>query len=256
MPDRATDDARDLLGAYVLGAVDEEERARVERLLLEDSDARTELHALQLAAAWLANSGLRPPERVWDRIEAEIRADAGAARDPAAAPGPEPTPPARVSAATVLRPRRPRRVLPIAAGVVAVLVVTGALVAGLRGGGGGSRVASRLEVAARAAARDPAARTMVLRSEDGRFRAHVVMLPDGRGYLTGAHLPAARPGRTYQLWAITGWHPPVSVGLLGPEPTVHEFRVQPALSALAISNEPAKGSREPTTTPVVRGALS
>src|SRR5262249_32765227 len=72
---RLTDsERRELLGAYALDALDPDERAQVDELLLHDADARAELHALQLGASWLSESALRPPAHVWEGIASTIGA--------------------------------------------------------------------------------------------------------------------------------------------------------------------------------------
>jgi anti-sigma-K factor RskA len=69
---------------------------------------------------------------------------------------------------------------------------------------------------------------------------------------TAAHLPAAPPGRVYQLWFIAG-KTPVSAGLLaspnaqGSLTTTIATPVDlPNPDALAVSIEPAGGSPGPT----------
>ena len=71
---------RELLGAYALGALDDDERAQVEQFLLDDPEARSELHALQLGAAWLARGEAPPPAHVWSRVAAEVEAELGRER--------------------------------------------------------------------------------------------------------------------------------------------------------------------------------
>ena len=57
-----TPDARALLGAYALDAVDDDEAAAVAELVAEDEAADRELHRLRGAAAWIgATEALAPP---------------------------------------------------------------------------------------------------------------------------------------------------------------------------------------------------
>ena len=51
------DELNALLGAYALGAVDDDEREQVEAYVAEDTAAADELEQLQDAAVWLAVSG-------------------------------------------------------------------------------------------------------------------------------------------------------------------------------------------------------
>src|SRR5262245_56235106 len=75
--DRNDQGARSPRGAYVLDAVDSEEREQVEQLVLEDQASRAELHALQLGAAWLRRADGRPAARVWDAIRSELELGPG-----------------------------------------------------------------------------------------------------------------------------------------------------------------------------------
>ena len=55
-------DTRELVGAYALDAVDDDEAAEVAELVAGDADARRELHRLRGAAAWIgATEALAPP---------------------------------------------------------------------------------------------------------------------------------------------------------------------------------------------------
>jgi anti-sigma-K factor RskA len=231
---------RELLGAYALGALEEDERGQVERFLLREPDARSELHALQLGAAWLARSAPRPSANVWSRIATEVEHDL--VRDNTAQSIPSP-----------LRPRvSRRRLLTLAAAVVALLATTLGVVE-LIGTGGSSRDVA-LSRALQSAERSPDARFVDLLAPDGAGSARVVVLPDGRGFVISAALPRLDDRQTYQLWALTG-SGPVSGGLLGRTPGVHPFRYPRGTSALAITAERAGGSRAPNGQAVAIGAL-
>src|SRR6185295_16574978 len=173
-------EVKELLGAYALGALDDDERQQVERLVLTDQDARAELHALQLGAAWLARSDLRPAPRVWDAIQQQMEPPAPTALED--------------------RRRRPRRRLVAfaAAAVVAAGVVVG--IATLEGSG---PKPTSVEAAARAAIRDPDAEHLDLLGPDGSLEARLAVYEDGHGYLGDSSLPRLDDRRTYQLWAIT-----------------------------------------------------
>jgi anti-sigma-K factor RskA len=203
------DDLRGLLGAYALGALEPDEQARVEALLLSDQEARAELHALQLGAAWLARSDLRPSEGVWTRIRAEVDADtdaSGSGRDE------DVDPPVSLDA----RRNRRRAVAGVAAVAAAVaLGIVGVAVVQDTNGGDGTSV----EAAARAAARDPGARRVELRTPEGRVAAQLAVYADGRGYVVDAKLPELDARQTYQLWAIPS-SGAVSAAVLGRSPSV------------------------------------
>ena len=223
-------DVRGLLGAYALDALEPDERARVDELLLRDHDARAELHALQLAAAWLARSDLAPSAQVWQRIRSEIETDAAEV---------EVVRPAR------LMDRRRRRVR-VVAGAVAAAVVAGVLATAVilaSDGNGGPPI----EAAARAAATDPRARIVELRTPEGRFAARLAVDADGYGYVVRTTLPDLDGRRTYQLWAITPTGP-VSAAVMGRAPSVTVVRGADgnSVSKYAITVERQGASSAPT----------
>ena len=76
------DEIEELLGAYALDAVDDDERRQVEELPAPPNPrARAEVDEHREVATLLAFSGARAPEGLWDRI-------AGALEERAPAPGP------------------------------------------------------------------------------------------------------------------------------------------------------------------------
>lgn len=69
----------------------------------------------------------------------------------------------------------------------------------------------------------------------------IVLTEDGTGYVSESSLPALPDGRTYQLWAVVDGRV-ISAGVLGQDPEVVPFRVDPSgLEALAITEEIAGG---------------
>jgi anti-sigma-K factor RskA len=76
-------------------------------------------------------------------------------------------------------------------------------------------------------------------------------------------LPAARDGRTYQLWAIAKGKPPMSMGVFNTDARGHAALVLPVdqqitalgfIDACGLTEEPAGGSPQPTETPRLLGA--
>jgi len=65
-------DIEDLLGAYALDSVDNDERRAVEDHLSACVDCRRELRNHREVTALLAGQTVHPPARVWERIVAEI----------------------------------------------------------------------------------------------------------------------------------------------------------------------------------------
>jgi hypothetical protein len=107
-----------------------------------------------------------------------------------------------------------------------------------------------------AAARDVAgSRSIELASTDGRRSAEAVVLPDGTGYLVGDGLPALTRERTYQLWAVVG-PSAISVGVLGPDPSIVPFKMDGNVSALAITEETAGGVVSSRQSPIAVGKLA
>lgn len=241
------DDLRSLLGAYALDALDADERAAVEARLLEDQDARAELHALQLGAAWLERSAQRPSPAVWDAVAREMESDlARDAGNPVADAGTRTVTPLR------RRPRVVTRTLALAAAFAAVVAVAG----GVR-----TAVDDRIDVgdAALAAVIDvarsePGARSIVLETANGSPAVEAVVHVDGTGLAVPRDLAPLGARRTYQLWAITA-DGPVSLGTLGNHQGARTFDAARGASALAITEEPRGGSPEPTGVPIATGDL-
>ena len=228
----------ELLGAYALDAVDDDERRLVDAHLLECPRCRAELAGHLEAASWMAGGGSRAPEGLWDRIadslddhvpalrltvvDLDVARQAGVSA-PAAAPADD----GRVVSMASRSRRRLTQTLVAAVGVAAaVILVLGIVVA---------RQENRLddmtrEVATvdlqRAAGQayaDPSATKVALAApEGGDTKATVVVLPDGTGFVLGDPLPELPDGRTYQLWGIEGERV-ISLGVRGSAPTVAAF---------------------------------
>ena len=86
--------------------------------------------------------------------------------------------------------------------------------------------------------------------------------PTNRWTFVAYNLPATSPGHTYQLWLVTRDQKKVSAGTFEPQPNgsaiVHAtYALAPdSLAAIAVTNEPAGGSAQPTTTPFLVGAAA
>lgn len=220
------EEARELLGVYAIGALDDDERAEVEELVLADADARAELHTLQLGVAWLDHASTGAPTQVWRAIEQEIAGDAVV-----------------VDLGARRHARWPRVVGIAAAAAVLALGTIGVLVA--RDDGGSPTVAA---LAAQAATRADA-QTLPVVGADGD-RAGRLVVSDGQAYLVWSSPPAvAASGSTYQLWAITA-DGPTSAGLLGADARDRAFPMGPEATGVAVTLEPRGGSRAPTGIPV------
>jgi anti-sigma-K factor RskA len=79
--------------------------------------------------------------------------------------------------------------------------------------------------------------------------------------LAGSNVPAPTPGRTLQLWIVPKSGTPISAGVFTPDPggnvmVIAAAQTSPAdAAALAISDEPAGGSPQPTTAPAYVGSI-
>jgi len=236
-------DIEDLLGAFALDAVDDDERDIVEAHLAGCPRCRAEVERHRETAALLAQGGERAPEGVWDRI-AEALDEAPPALD--LAPVARRTIGLRVAAATMA----------VAAAV--------ALFLGVALGRHDSHRLDNIDKlaqaiqeanvnsAAFAALSDPAAEQVKLASADGRSSARVVRLPDGTGYLVPGTLAPLPPGRVYQLWAVRA-DAKISLGVLGASPGVSPFRMTGPVSAYAVTDEVAGGVATTSNQPVVVG---
>ncbi|WP_199424318.1 anti-sigma factor [Actinotalea solisilvae] len=236
------DGVRDLLGAYALDAVDDLERRAVERLVARDTDAAAELAQLRATVAELAATDAAPPPA---GLRAAVLAQVAATVQDR---------PTAIDAVTAPRPRRTssgrpsgRWLVAAAAAAVVALAVPSSVAwqQHQRAVVAEQRSADLAELLA-------APGTEVLRGDvDGGGTAVAVLAADG-AVLVADGLPALDADQTYQLWAMRDGVP-VPAGLF--EPTSGSAQVaaedyRPG-DGLAVSVEPAGGSAQPTTTPVV-----
>ena len=111
-----------------------------------------------------------------------------------------------------------------------------------------------LDQRANAAFAAPGARQGNLLADNGEVVARVVVDPNGQGYVQGTALIALDDGQAYQLWSLdTGQ--PVSLGLLGRNPSTSAFASNANASRLALSIEPVSGSTQPTSKPIAVAEL-
>jgi len=247
----------ELLAAYALDAVDPEEREQLDAHLARVPRARREVDELREAAALLAFSDAdRAPAELWGRIEHALGAEPPRLVLPLA-PGAERAPRRRG------RGIGTRVAVAIAAASAAAAVVTAVVVDHEM-----SRQEERLDLvaasmahddmrrAAEAAATDPRARTLRLDAASGRGSAMVVTMPGGDSFLMAHDIPRLAPGRTYQLWAVTGdaTRPTmVSAGVLGRTLDVAAFHAPEGARGFMVTAEPASGVVHTDATPLLEG---
>lgn len=249
------DDDLELLGAYALGAVDDDERRRVDALLARSPEARAELARYEHAMGALTDAEATTPLPTgsWDRMRAALHADDTGPADDARAPGlpalrlpPRAAPDDGVVVPLRPRGRRPLVLLSAAAAVLAAGLTIGTLI---RSDG------PSLRETAAAVLADPTSRRGTLSGEVGGTGVAVPVAVDARGtgYLFGDELPRLDEGRVYQLWSLDG-AAPVSLAVLGRDGGLTTF-IGGGVRQLAISTEEAPGVTAPTN-PVAAGDLA
>jgi anti-sigma-K factor RskA len=234
------EEIQDLLAAYAIDAVDDDERREIDEYLAGDPEARAEVSGLQHSASYLAHTGGPPPPGVWEKLEAVIQESAR----PDAPPPPRLVPNARPA-------RTPRRWQWVAAAASVVAIVFGAL--WLTDGGSDSGSPDGTAALARAAENASGARNARLVDADGDVLAKAVVLPDGTGYLT-SELPVLPAGRTYQLWGVDNRNT-ISLGVMGRSPSVVAFQAAGHPVALAVTEERAGGVVTSANQPAAVGDL-
>lgn len=236
----SSEEIQDLLAAYAIDAVDDDERRAIDQYLVHNADARAEVSGFQHSASYLAHTGGPPPPGVWERLESAIHESTRAEA---------PAPPRLVPNAR--RARTPRRWQWVAAAASVVAVVFGAL--WLFGGGTDSESAGGTTALATAAEHASGARKAKLVDADGNVLAKAVVLPDGTGYVT-SQLPKLPVGRTYQLWGVDNRNT-ISLGVMGPSPDVIAFHAAGHPAAIAITEERAGGVPVTKNNPAAAGDL-
>jgi len=277
--DRSPTDHRafqELLGVYALDAVDPETAAMVERHLAECVRCSIEVAQHHEVAGLLANSGGESPAELWDGIATRLntsappswdrlvsRLEPGAGRadrlvDPDESDG---GPAAAVVPLSAGRRRRwlQRGAALVAAAAVVAAVVLGVQVAHLHHQVSALQTRPLLSAAEQSALGRPSTRQVQLTASAGSSepgRVTVVLTASGTGFVEVHRLPVLATGRTYQLWGVIGGTT-ISLGLLGPDPSVVPFSVAGGRSvqAFAITAEHAGGVVQSTNPPVVAGEV-
>jgi len=226
-------DPHDLLAAYALDALDEDERERFERHLEECDECSQQLALLRepVAALAYAAEGPAPPESLRGRILERARAEP--------------------RAAVIRMPRR--RNWPLAA-VAGVAAAAACLAIGL------GLWANSLSNSLDRERGDTSAYEEIIRSgataqpligADGSL----LVAEDGRAALVVCGLAEAPSAKTYEAWVITG-ETPRPAGLFrggnGCNPVVLTERV-PNAATVAVTLEDAGGATSPTLPILIRG---
>ena len=228
----------DLLGAYALDAVDDDERRAVEKYLLVNPRARAEVEDHREVASLLAFSGATAPDGLWDTITAGLEEAAPAPRgelaDVLALDQAGPTTRARATGRPGARWMMGAgwAATAAAAAVVAVVVVN----AGDDDGTPTDAIAAAVEEA-RA---EPTSKVVTLVSAEGQSGGEVIIDADGHGFLVADELPSLPKNRTWQLWGVVDGDA-ISLGILGHSPGLEIFTVEGPVSRVMVTNEEAGG---------------
>jgi anti-sigma-K factor RskA len=234
-------DLHTLTGAYALDAIDGAERDRFERHLHRCQPCGHEVRGLHETAGRLAVAVARvPPPQLKERVLA------AAARTrqlpPAAAERPQPK---------IGRSWLPRIAIAFgAAGLAAALVLAFALSSAQRQ----LDTARAQDKAISAVLTAPGARILTARTTVGGTGTAVVATSQKKLIFTSAGLPQLSAAKVYQLW-LMGPPRTRSAGLL---PAAAEGRTAPLLASglragdrVGVTVEPAGGTSQPTTTPIL-----
>jgi hypothetical protein len=269
-------DLDSLLGPYALDALDDIDRARVDRYLATSPRARAEVDDHLHVAMMLGNSAGPAPLALWDRIDKAI-VESGRANTPFEAPRPQS--PLRTTttgiptAPNVAANRRPSFGIGAAAAacvaaIIAISTVTfsqtrrinelQATVARTndqakreqdRAAKDQKRIAT-LERDLMNAGTADARVTQLLSASTGRVVeliagkasvGRVVFDPGtGEGFVIPTDLRKLTNGHTYQLWGVQG-DTVLSLGVLGQDPTTRGFAADGSWSAFVLTEEASPG---------------
>ncbi|MFD7311142.1 anti-sigma factor domain-containing protein [Promicromonospora sp. NPDC059942] len=260
--DGVAGDVRDLIPGYALDALDDADREAVERLLASDADARRALDEYRdVVAAFVVEA--EPPAALRAGVLAQVagtpqvpgptaEAPSAPAALPAAAPaGPPAATPSSGSGGDVvdLAARRRRRWGTAVAAVAAAVAIAVPTTIAVQVTAERDRLREQAQVVSEMLA-DPD--SSVLRaSVEGGGEASVLVSGDDM-FFHAEGLPAPEQGKAYQLWVVEGDGSVSSAGLLALRGDQATALVQGEHGVgMAVSVEPASGSEEPTTAPIV-----
>ena len=256
---------------YALGALDGAERASFDAHLATCEICAREVRELREVAGMLAlaSPAAAPPPGLRERIMADARNLRPITRDASRTRASESASASPRTGRTA--PGRARSVLPWLAAAAAIVV---AAVLGQRlGGERDARVAAERALATARATLDSTGAALATRdsliatfvspdvravsvSGTGPSPSARYFLDRQRGpiVIAASSLPPAAPGRTYQVWGIATGKPPVSLGTFDTDASGRVIATLPipaglVIAVTAVTDEPAGGSPQPTTTP-------
>jgi anti-sigma-K factor RskA len=245
---RRRHDLHNLSGVYALDAVDGPERDRFEHHLRRCRPCENEARGLADTATELGMAAaLPPPPRVKERV---LAAAAVTRQLPPVTDIPGRAP--RWTSRQAHRPFwTPRLAVAVAAISVAVAVALGATVLRTRHELDSARAQDQAIAAVLAA---PDARIMSRATTDGGTATVVVSRVEGKIVFTTAGLPRLSAGKVYELWLMG----PPRIRRAGLLPAPAAGKTAPVLASglvagdrVGVTVEPAGGTSQPTTTPIL-----
>ncbi len=231
-----THDLHMLTGAYALDALDDAERREFEHHLLSCEACAAEVEGLRATGAMLgvaATTGV--PASLHSAVMTQVRTT----RQLAPVPGDEDVNPA----VPLLRRARTtsRTLLAVAAALIVVAGTLGGVVFHEH-----QQVTQARQLAAQMSAVIGAADARQI--EAGGVARVIVSPAQGRAVFVGQRLPAVEAGHVLQLWVLDGGAR--SVGVIEGSAALLATGIRPG-SKLGVTVEPAGGSPQPTTEPVM-----
>lgn len=238
------DEARELLGAWALDAIDDRERALVERAIAQDTELAAQAQELRETVGLLGeNDATSPPAALRDRVLQRV------SETTQSAPISGSSESDRSSSATRTRASRGRRpavrYLAIAAAAAAAIAIPTGIA--IDQAGRADRAEEQTQLIAEALA-SPGAELVAVDVETGG-RA-VAVLTDESALFAADGLVELQD-QDYQLWVISD-EEATSAGVLTWQDGQLNAEVPdfPADGALAITAEPLGGSDQPTSDPL------
>lgn len=258
----------DRAAAYVLGALDEEERIAFEDRLAVDPELREEVrsYAEVVPTPTPAVTPVQPPSHLREKILSQVRSETPSAPEEAArTPQVKPLPPRSNPIPWVLFAAS--LALAVAFALATRVANDRALTAESALQTAESALQSALDENSRkdellSTFLGPNVRTASLSSTGEAPSAHLFWNAENNQVMVAAfNLPPAPSGRVYQLWGIADGEDPVSLGLFQTGEDGTALAVQPVPPGLsftlsAVTEEPDGGSPQPTTTPFLVGEWS
>ena len=235
-------DMDELLGAYALDAVNDEERRAVEDYLHANPRARMEVEEHREVATMLAWSGMTAPDGLWDRIAGNLE-------------GRETAPESELGQVLAMRPSRRRKSWGRTIGSWAVATAAAATIAivAVRVSSNDATKSANDQVE-RIFADPSSLQANLVSPSTGNLKIRAAIDPDGHGVILGDSLPGLDPSRTYQLWGqLVGGTELISLGVLGSNPKTEEFTVNGKVKLLAITDEVSGGVVTSSNPVVVAG---